>query len=165
MTRRRSMAVLTAALLGFHASLAACSDQNGPAIAFEGGGFIFNYRIAEVFYGVAVKPLRRLDAGTVLVAEFENPAGGKPFTVTEPITGTRTSYGLRTPELAGVKAGRPYRVVVRAVSATGAEIARIERTFTSDLDQEMSPQVPLTIGPGYTPNPAAAGSSAQPAKP
>jgi hypothetical protein len=130
-----------------------CSDQNSPAIVIEGGGFIFNYRIAEVFYGVSVKPMRKLAPGTVLEASFDNPSGGPPIQVTEPVTGDRVSYGLRTPALSGVKAERDYKVVVVARGPGGQEIGRAERVFRSALDQEMNPEKPLTVGPGYTPNP------------
>jgi hypothetical protein len=132
-----------------------CSDDKSPVIVIEGGGFIFNYRIAEVFYGVSVKPMRKLAAGTILEASFENPAGGPPIVVTEPVTGDRVSYGLRTPALSGVKAERDYTVVVVARDRGGQEIGRAERSFRSALDQETNPEKPLTIGPGYTPNPEA----------
>jgi hypothetical protein len=32
-------------------------------------------------------------------------------------------------------------------------LASYERTFKSDLDQSVLPSAPLTIAPGYTPNP------------
>ena len=147
------------------AALAACSEPSGPAMAIEGGGFIFNYRIAEVFYGVSVKPLRKFEPGTVLVAEFENPAGGAPFVVRETVAGPRLSYGLRTPGVEGVKAGRPYRVVVTVLSPGGTEFGRLERTFKSDLDQDVNPARPLTIGPGYTRNPDAGQDATQGATP
>lgn len=147
------------------AAVAGCEAPAGPAIAIEGGGFVFNYRIAEVFYGVAVKPLRKLAPGTVLVAEFEDPAGGPDIVVREIVTGGRLSYGLRTPAVSGVRAGRPYRVVITVQAADGTEVGRLERTFTSDLDQEANPVRPLTIGPGYTPNPEAAPVPATPPAP
>jgi hypothetical protein len=131
-------AALTLALL-----VAACEDASKPPLALAGGGFIFNYRIAEVFYGVSLKPQRRIAAGAVLEGEFENPAGGPNLIVRETLGEPKLVYALQTPPLKGVKAGKPYRVEVRLIA----------RTFTSDLDQEMLPEAPLTIGPGYTPNP------------
>jgi hypothetical protein len=153
MTIRESWAVAVLALTAL--LFAGCDTDKGPPIAIEGGGFIFNYRIAEVFYGVSVKPLRKLQPGTMLEAEFDDPAGGPPIRVSEPITGGKLAYALRTPPLSGVKADRDYRVVVVAKSADGKEIGRAERLFRSSIDQEVNPEKPLTIGPGYTPNPEA----------
>lgn len=135
------------------AIMAACDDASKPYVEIEGGGFIFNYRIAEAFYGVSLRPMRRLEAGTVLEAEFENPAGGKPYVVRETVEGARLSYMLRTPALSGIEKDRPYRVEVRVLAGDGRLLASYERTFKSDLDQSVLPPAPLTIGPGYTPNP------------
>jgi hypothetical protein len=141
------LAALTLALL-----VAACEDASKPPLALAGGGFIFNYRIAEVFYGVSLKPQRRIAAGAVLEGEFENPAGGPNLIVRETLGEPKLVYALQTPPLKGVKAGKPYRVEVRLIEG-GKITGRVARTFTSDLDQEMLPEAPLTIGPGYTPNP------------
>lgn len=156
MTRRLRLEAASICSLMIAAALAGCSEPKGPAFMIEGGGFIFNYRIAEVFYGVSVKPLRKLEPGSVIVAEFENPAGGAALIVRETIAAHRVSYGLRSPAVDGVKADRPYRVVVTALSPAGVALGRIERTFKSDLDQEVNPEKPLTFGPGYTRNPEAA---------
>jgi hypothetical protein len=152
----RGLRSMTGAIFGLMAAvLIGCEAPAGPPIAIEGGGFVFNVRIAEVFYGVAVKPLRKLEPGSVLVATFEDPDGGPDLVVTETVAGGKLSYGLRTPAVTGVRAGQPYRVVVMLIAPGGDKIARLERTFRSDLDQEASPERPLTIGPGYTPNPDA----------
>jgi hypothetical protein len=132
--------------------LGACEDAGKPPLALAGGGFIFNYRIAEVFYGVSLKPQRRIAAGAVLEGEFENPAGGPNLIVRETLGEAKLVYSLQTPPLQGVKAGKPYRVEVRLIEG-GRITGRVARTFTSDLDQEMLPSAPLTLGPGYTPNP------------
>lgn len=146
---RRSAALV----IGLSLALAACGeDASKPAIVIEGGGFIFNYRIAEVFYGVSVRPQRRLEPGSTIEAEFEDPAGGPPIRVEEKITGQRLSYALRTPPVEGVRANRDYHVIVRLKAPDGRDLASASRTFRSDLDQEMNPEKPLTVGPGYTPN-------------
>ncbi|HXF54619.1 MAG TPA: hypothetical protein VNK52_10905 [Hyphomicrobiaceae bacterium] len=144
--------LLVALVVG--AIMAACDDASKPYVDIEGGGFIFNYRIAEAFYGVSLRPMRRLEPGTVLEVEFENPAGGKPYVVRETVDAARLSYMLRTPGLSGIEKDRPYRVEVRVLApGDGRLLARYETTFKSDLDQSMLPSKPLTIGPGYTPNP------------
>ena len=132
--------------------LTGCDDPGKPPLALAGGGFIFNYRIAEVFYGVSLKPQRRIAAGAVLEGEFENPAGGPNLIVRETLGVPKLVYALQSPPLKGVTAGRPYRVEVRLIEG-GKITGRVERTFTSDLNQDMLPDAPLTIGPGYTPNP------------
>jgi hypothetical protein len=144
--------VLSLTLLLSMPLLTACDDANKPPLALAGGGFIFNYRIAEVFYGVSLKPQRRLAVGAVLEGEFENPAGGPNLIVRETLGEPKLLYALQTPPLKGVKAGKPYKVEVRLIEG-GTITGRVGRTFSSDLDQEMIPDAPLTIGPGYTPNP------------
>jgi hypothetical protein len=136
----------------FGLGLAGCEDAGNPPLALAGGGFIFNYRIAEVFYGVSLKPQRRIAAGAVLEGEFEDPAGGPNLIVRETLGQPKLVYALQTPPLKGVQAGKPYRVQVRLIEG-GKITGRLERTFTSDLNQDMIPDAPLTIGPGYTPNP------------
>ncbi len=65
----RKIIFVTFALL-----LAACGeDANAPYLSFAGGGFIFNYRNAEAFYGFVAKPLRTLPEGGVIEAQFEVP--------------------------------------------------------------------------------------------
>lgn len=150
MTRRGAASVIGLCLT---LALAACGDEKTPAIVIEGGGFIFNYRIAEVFYGVSVRPQRKLEPGSTIEAEFEDPAGGPPIRVEEKVTGQRLSYALRTPPVEGVRANRDYHVIVRLKAPDGRDLASTSRTFRSDLDQEMNPEKPLTVGPGYTPNP------------
>ena len=49
-----------------------------PYLAFAGGGFIFNYRVSDVFYGFNVHVTKPLASGSIIEAEFEDPAGGRP---------------------------------------------------------------------------------------
>lgn len=142
------------ALTGAFAGCGESADQ--PWVAFEGGGFVFNYRIAEAYYGVNIRPMRRLPEGTVIEVHFEDPAGGPPivsrFTVTKP----ELRYSVRTPGLTGIKAHRPYRVELRVLeTGTGKLLGRYERSFASSADQSELPEEPLVIGPGYTRNPDA----------
>jgi hypothetical protein len=44
---------------------------------------------------------------------------------------------------------------------TGRELDRQERSFTPDVGQDVLPERPLTIGPGYTPNPDAGSERAK----
>lgn len=145
-----------AALCVLLAALPGCSrEETGPYFDIQGGGFVFNYRIAEATAGIVAYPMRTLPEGGTFEATFPNPAGGAPFVVTEPVESWRKSYDFTTPPLTGVKANTDYLVSVRLLDASGKEIGKVERPLRSELDQAVLPAKPLTIGPGYTPNPGA----------
>ncbi|MCC2112711.1 MAG: hypothetical protein KDJ16_11815 [Hyphomicrobiales bacterium] len=131
-----------------------------PYLAFRGGGFVFNYRIAEVFYGFNVQIVRPVPVGTIIDAEFEDPAGGAPIKVQERIGTLSTRYSLRTPPVKGVVAGKSYRVVVRLRDRdTDNVFATYERSYASNVGDEVMPAAPLTVGPGYhRPMPSGDGS-------
>lgn len=136
---------------------AGCEDEadGSPYLRFAGGGFIFNYNRAEAYYGFVAERLRGLPKGSVIEAEFENPAGGAPFTEVRAVRPEDLEFTFRTPSLDGVQKDVPYRVELRLRNGvSGDVIARYERTFSSSLDQSDLPEVPLTVGPGYQPNPA-----------
>lgn len=133
--------------------LSACGeDPNSPYLEFKGGGFIFNYRIGEAFYGFVAKPLRDIPPGTTLVAEFENPAGGPPLTVSQTAKSNMIQYNFRTPGIKMIQKDHPYQVTIRLVeTASGETFAKYSQQFTSSIDQSVLPDHPLTIGPGYHP--------------
>ena len=125
-----------------------------PYLAILGGGFIFNYRVAEAFYGFTAQLQKPVKAGSTIEAEFENPAGGPPIREEARIRMPATRYSLRSPPLTGIKAGKPYRVVIRLYDYTGKKlIEEQERFYTSRLDSKFVPEQPLTVGPGYDLNP------------
>lgn len=140
--------------LAFALLLAGCGeDPNSPYLSFAGGGFVFNYRNAEAFYGFVAKPLRTLPEGGVIEAQFEVPGSVEPATVTEKVVTGQVRYAFKSPNLTGIKAKRPYKAVMRLLDAGGKEIARYERNFQSDVDQSVLPDQPLVVGPGYQRNP------------
>lgn len=125
-----------------------------PYIEIAGGGFIFNYREAQVFYGFTADVVRPLPVGTWMITEFEDPAGGPPLTVETRLHARSTRYKVRSPNIRGVKAGQPYHVSIRLYDYTRTkEIWSMEKTFTSQIDDTVVPTKPLTVGPGYFPNP------------
>jgi hypothetical protein len=135
-------------------TLAGCDDAGKPVASFAGGGFMFNYRVGEAFYGVVVKTEKDLPEQAIIEAEFQNPAGGNPITVNEKIRSGQRTYMLRTPPLKGIEKDVPYKVVVKILDEPGGEVVvRLERMFKSDIDQSIMPDGPLVIGPGFTPNP------------
>jgi hypothetical protein len=134
-------------------ALTACSGENGgerPYLEFMGGGFIFNYRLAEADYGFVARVLRPLPQGAVLEAELENPSGGAPFRIREPVRRGRLQYLFRSPPVRGVVAKREYRVRLSLLDREhGRVIARYESSYRSDLDQTVLPERPPVVGPGY----------------
>jgi hypothetical protein len=135
--------------------LAGCSSEGGPAIEVAGGGFIFNYRIAEVTAGVVVVPLKPFPEGSSVEMTFENPAGGAPIVVAKKATPETPRIDLTTPPLTGVRDDRDYQVTVRLLDSGGKELEKVDKNFRSQVDQAKMPSAPLTVGPGYTRNPQA----------
>ncbi len=154
MTAGKSIAFLAAVL----ALLSGCADDpNKPYLEFAGGGFIFNYRLATADYGFVVKRVKKIPAGTIIEAEFEDPAGGPPIVIRQPAQSTRLSYKFESPPVTGIKAGRNYKVEVRLINPETNEVfARFSKTFHADVDQDILPEKPPVVGPGYQPNPKAA---------
>jgi hypothetical protein len=145
----RKIILLTFALL-----LAACGeDQNAPYLSFAGGGFIFNYRTAEAFYGFVAKPQRALPEGGVIEAQFEVPDSPEPAVSREKVVQGQVQYSFQSPNLTGIKPKRDYKAVMRLIDAQGKEIARYEQNFHTDVDQATLPSQPLVVGPGYQKNP------------
>jgi hypothetical protein len=133
---------------------AACMEDDGPHLEFLGGGFVFNYRLAEAEYGFVVKRLRRIPDGAIIEARLENPAGGEPFVLRETAAWDRLEYVFRSPPVRGVQAGRDYRVEVRLLDpADRRVIATYARTFRSDVDQAVLPERASVVGPGHQPAP------------
>src|SRR3954454_23317471 len=140
--------------LAFAITLSACGeDASSPYLDFAGGGFIFNYRNAEAFYGFVAKPLRRLPEGGVIEARFDIPGSAEPYVATEKVVPGQMQYSLKTPFLTGIEKGREYKAVMRLLDSSGKELARYEHTFHTDVDQSTMPSKPLVVGPGYQTNP------------
>jgi hypothetical protein len=129
-------------------------DPSEPYIEFAGGGFIFNYNVASATYGFVARVVRRVPPGTLLEAEFEDPAGGPPIVVHGVAGGYARQFRFESPPLQSIVANRDYRVELRLIDpGDGTLMGAYSRTFRSDLDQDMLPAAPTTIGPGYRPNP------------
>lgn len=135
--------------------LSACGeDTQSPYLEFTGGGFIFNYRIAEAFYGFVAKPKRAIPEGSEIIAAFENPSGGDPIIVTATVKPSQLQYMLRTPGVEGVVKDRPYKIIVTLMEpGNPAPLAVYEKEYRSNITQADLPAVALTTGPGYHPNP------------
>jgi hypothetical protein len=157
----RTMEKLLAASLGLVAVLFAMGwatrerPADRPYVAILGGGFIYNYRVADVFYGFSARVLKPVPVGSILTATFEDPGGGPPITVETRVNARTTKYSLRTPTVRGVEAHKPYRVDIALYDWRRQEKLWSEtKTYASRISDSIVPAQPLTIGPGYTPNPA-----------
>ena len=119
-------------------ALTGCGQQeSGPWVTFDGGGFVVNYSggYGAAFYGFNAKPLRRLPAGTVLEASFEDPAGGPPIIDKQQVTEPALRYSFRTPYLHGIVAHHPYKAEVHVLEAgTGKLLGSYQTNFVSQVD-------------------------------
>ncbi|MBZ0164391.1 MAG: hypothetical protein K8H74_16975 [Notoacmeibacter sp.] len=131
------------------------SVDDMPYLKIAGGGFVYNYRLSEVFYGFTAQVARPLETGSIIEAAFEDPQGGPSHVVRQRV-GTETDrYALRSPGIRGVQAGHSYRVAVRILDRQGEqELWRKTLRFKSQISDKMIAEKPLTIGPGYALNPA-----------
>jgi hypothetical protein len=136
--------------------LAGCGeDKDAPYVEYMGGGFIFNYRTADHFYGFVIRPLRSLPEGAVLEVEFEVPGKDGKIVQREPVREGQLQYKFQTPSLRGIVKDHRYRTQVRLIGKDGGLLGTVERSFYTSLDQSKLPGEPLTTGPAYNPNPAA----------
>lgn len=129
-----------------------------PYLGIAGKGFIFNYRLAEAYYGFTAQLQRPVANASAIEASFEDPAGGPPILVSERLWPASRQYAIRTPGLTGIRKDRPYRVTVRLLEGWERKpVFQTEFTISSSLDGALVPDAPLTIGPGYARNPQAEG--------
>lgn len=147
-TRRSDRRVFVLLLLA--PLLWACGeDDTRPYLEFAGGGFIFNYRTANHYYGFVVRQVRPLPEGARLKVTFEVP-GGKTETQEEPAVAGRLQYKFQTGDLEGIEAGHPYEATLQVLEGgTGKELFRLSHSFKTDVDQSKLPNKPLVVGPGY----------------
>lgn len=125
-----------------------------PYLKILGGGFMFNYRQGEVFYGFTAQVVRPLASGSIIEATFEDPAGGAPLVVSERVSTMTDRYALRTPPVRGVEAKKPYHVAIRVYDREKKTLLwNAEQTYASQISDRIVPDKPLTIGPGYHRNP------------
>jgi hypothetical protein len=146
--RTKHLAIVPWALLLFACSGDGAGDE--PYLEFVGGGFIFNYRLAEADYGFVARMRRPIAPGTIIEASFEDPEGGEPLVVTQVARRGGLQYLFRSPPVRGVEAHRDYRVELRLIDpADGSVVATYTRSYRSDVAQSMLPDSPPVTGPGY----------------
>jgi hypothetical protein len=134
-----------------------CANQSGPYLKIAGGGFIFNYRLANAMLGILVVANRDLPENGAIEVSLTNPAGGPPLSQRAELTDGESQFDFRFESLTGIVKDVDYVATVRLLDGSGKEVEKLERLYRSDIDQAATmPDKPLTIGPGYTRNPDAA---------
>ncbi|PHP65470.1 hypothetical protein CSC94_19135 [Zhengella mangrovi] len=142
------------ALLFGLARLVDDTPHSADPVTIAGGGFVANYRVSEIFAGFTAFVVKPVASGSILEATFEDPAGGPPITVSERFRVKSPRIVLRTPALHDVVRDRPYAVDVRLLSYDRSEeFWHTSMTFRSQVGSDMIADKPLTVGPGYMPNP------------
>lgn len=127
-----------------------------PYLEILGGGFMFNYRNTDVYYGFTAQVKRPLASGSIIEASFEDPRGGPPHVVSERVSTMTDRYALRSPSIRGVEAGKPYHVAIKVYDRERKQVIwQTERSYRSQISDKIVPAKPLTIGPGYHQNPEA----------
>lgn len=132
--------------------LAGCGEE-GDYLKISGGGFLFNYRIAEATCEVVAEPLRAMPEGATLEAHFQNPAGGEDLVVKQKVFAAQRRLAVTSPPLKGIAAGKEYKVALALIDGDGKTLEMHEKSFKATIDQSVLPDKPLTVGPGYAKNP------------
>ncbi|AWM24333.1 hypothetical protein N181_04980 [Sinorhizobium fredii USDA 205] len=136
------------------AALAGCQRETGPdPLKLTGKMFVFNYRLAYATYTITLNKAEPVPDGSVVVATFENPAGGQPLTLTRKLFPKLDKVVLESPDITCVKKERPYAVTIEVKGPDGATLQKLETTVISDVDQSVLPGRPLVVGPAYDKNP------------
>lgn len=136
-------------------TLAACQRDTADQDVVELSGkiFVFNYRVARATYLVTLRRLAPLPEGGVAEASFEDPRGGPPLTVEQELFPAMEKIVLESPAIHCVKKGKPYSVTIRLLDQKGDELQIIKTTIASNVDQDVLPAKPLSLGPAYDRNP------------
>ncbi len=132
--------------------LAGCGETGAPRVEFVGGGFVFNYRQAEMTYGFVARIKGQAPDSSILEAVFEDPAGGPPIVIRQEVLQTRRSYKFETRPVESVRKDHDYQVELRLlIPGRSAEtvIAQSKRSYRSQVGAETLPDRPLAVGPGY----------------
>lgn len=134
--------------------LSACQRETGPdPLQLTGKIFIFNYRLAYATYMITLTKKEPVPDGSIVTAEFENPAGGAPLTLERKLFARLDKVVLESPDITCVKKERPYAVTIRVKGPGGDVLQTIKTTVISNLDQDIMPAKALVLGPAYDKNP------------
>ena len=135
------------------ATISGCRpSEDGNYVRLAGHLFIFNYREAVATYVISLQRLRPLPVDAQWRATFDNPQGGEPLIVTRKIHPGSENIGIESDPVYCIVKGKPYKYSIELIS-NKKSIQTIAGTITSTLSQDILPERPLVVGPGYDRNP------------
>ena len=144
--------VTTALLLAFGWSTREDPAQK-PYLAILGGGFVVSYPVTGFRYGFSAKVEKPLAVGSIIEAIFEDPEGGPPLVESIRVNARTTRYSLSSPSVRGVRAGKPYRVIVHLYDYRHENLLEThEKTYASQVGDRQLLPVPLPDGQEYNGN-------------
>ena len=129
---------------------AGCQREAEDYITVNGKVFIFNIRYARAFYMLTLHRLPATPDDAVVIAEFENPAGGPPLVKEQKVFPKMTRIDLQSPDVDCVVTDTPYKIRIVLRNAAGETLQTIDTTLRSTLDSTMLPEHALFEGPVYT---------------
>lgn len=141
-------------LLGIIALSACRQADDGNYVRLAGNVFIFNYREAVATYVISLQRLRRLPPDSQWRATFDNPEGGAPQVIIRKIFPGMGNIPVESEPVYCITKGKPYAYKIEIV-AENRTLQTISGTMISTLSQDILPEKPLVIGPGYEKNPDA----------
>ena len=146
---RAAMLVFTSMFL-----VTGCGEE-GPKdyLKIAGGGITFNYRYSQATIVVVAKQLTPLPEGATVLADFDLPGSTARERVERPAIAGKLSYKMESSPIKGIRKGEPLKVTLLVRDATGKFIDRDETQYTSDVDQDTLPSLPLVQPdkPNYIP--------------
>lgn len=134
-------------------ALSSCQRQTEKLVEVSGHIFVFNYRVASATYLVTLKKTGPIPDGTVVIAKFDDPAGGDPIVINEKVFPAWDKITLQSPNVRCVRKDKPYFVDIRLVDSGGRTLQELKTQLVSDVDQSVLPSKPLVLGAGYERNP------------
>jgi hypothetical protein len=142
-------ALLTIPVLATLLFATGCQREATDYITINGKVFIFNIRYGRAFYMLTLNRLPATPDDAVVVAEFENPAGGPPLVKEQKVFPKMARIDLQSPDVDCVVTGKPYKIHIKLRSAEGKTLQTIDTTLNSTLDSTMLPAGALVEGPAY----------------
>jgi hypothetical protein len=133
---------------------AGCQRETGPdPLKLTGKMFVFNYRLAYATYMITLSKTEAVPDGSIVVAHFENPAGGEALVLERKLFPKLEKVVLESPDVTCVKKDRAYAVTIEVRGPAGQPLQKLEITVVSDIDQDIMPAKALVEGPAYDKNP------------
>src|SRR5690606_29985384 len=112
---------------------AGCQREAEDYISVDGKIVIFNIRLARAYYALTLNRKEATPDGAVVIAEFENPAGGEALVSRQKVFPNMKRIDLQSPDVECVVADRPYRISIRLEDQSGKILQTIDTTLSSTI--------------------------------